>query len=124
MLLMDDAEVPASISQVLGQFVECPDSEHLRAVQVATAGSGLWSVGPECFATLVAHLGAAGHLSLRESAAALAAIPIVERRSLRQITRHAIDVAEAVAEDAKDGVMQIDDDDVLREVLRRLSAEG
>jgi hypothetical protein len=119
-LMLDDAELPVEVAEAVAGFVESATEARLLRVQVAVAQSGLWTVGPDCFVALVARLTAGEYLKLEEAARLLAALPYVERESLSPAAVHLVEVADAVVEDAKDGVMEIDDDAIFRDAVHKL----
>jgi hypothetical protein len=118
LLAVDGTKLPAEIETALNGFMEQASEDRLRLVQRAVARSGLWAIGPVRFVTLVANLAADGHLELADAAQALAAVPRQERKHLSAAARHLLDVADAVVEDARDGVMEVEEDEVFREALR------
>lgn len=114
-LLVDDAGLPPGVVEALSSFFENP--ERIVDVQLALAKSRMWSIGPECFAQVVAQLTVAGRLAMAQAAGALGAIPNVQRAGLSSEASRAVDVADAVIEDAADGLMNVEDDDLLRNAL-------
>lgn len=113
-----NADLPASVDAALSGFLEAASEDRLRLLQLAVARSGLWTVGPERFVMLVAHLTVAGHLELPDAAGALCCIPVVERHQLSRAAQHLVDVADVVLHDARDGIMEIHDDEIFRDALR------
>lgn len=119
-LAVEDAKLPTEIQTALNGLLEQASEERLRFVQQAVARARLWTVGPDRFVDLVAQLAANGHLTLAEAAQALAAVPRLERKQLSPAWQSLLEVADAVVEDARDRVMEIDDDTVFRDALRSL----
>lgn len=117
-LMVEDAELPLAVTEAIAGFLESATEDQLRRVQEAVVRSGLWMVGPDRFVCLLAQLTADRYLKLEEAARLLAGIPHVERRRLPPAAVHLIHVADAVVEDAKDGVMQIDDDQIFRDAVQ------
>ena len=119
-MAVEGMDLPAEIEAALNGFLGEAHEDKLRKVQQAVARAGLWKVGADRFVTLVAHLATQGMLEVPDAARALAGLPHVERRRLLPAARHLVSVADAVAEDAREGVMGIEDDDFFRDALRAL----
>lgn len=123
-LAVEDAGLPREVEAALNGLLEEASEARLRRVQQAVVRSGLWRVGTDRFVALVTRLATEGHLNLPDAARALADVPHSERRCLPQAAQHVLHVADAVVEDARDGVMEIEDDEIFREALRDLGASG
>jgi len=115
---LEENTLPSDVSAALDAFIEAGTEDRLRVLQQAVARSGLWTIGPEYFVALIARLTAERHLALPEAARALAAVPQTQRRRLDSSSKHLLDVADAVVEDARDGVMDIEADDTFWKALR------
>lgn len=114
-LLVDDAGLPLQVVEALSSFFD--DPSRTVDVQLAVVGARMWDIGAECFAEVVAYLALTSRLAVAQAAGALGAIPVGQRAGLSSEASHAIDVADAVVEDASDGLMKVEDDDLLREAL-------
>jgi hypothetical protein len=122
-LLVDDESLPSGVVESLSTFIG--DTQRLADVQLAVVDARSWNIGVEFFAELVAHLALTVRaLSLAKAAGALSSIPFPERSNLSPDASRATDVADAVTEDASDGVMAVDDDDILRDALTPLAARA
>ena len=123
-LAVEDAGLPTEVEEALNGLMEEASEARLRGVQQAVVRSGLWQLGVGRFVALVARLAAEGHLKIPDAARALAHLPHLERRRLPQPAQHLVDVADAVVEDARDGVMEIEDDETFRKALGDLDTSG
>ena len=123
-LAVEDAGLPGEVEEALNGLMAEAQEARLREVQQAVVRSGVWQIGMARFVALVARLGAEGHLKITDAALALARLPHPERRRLCQAAQHLLDVADAVVEDARDGVMEIEDDETFRKALGDLDASG
>lgn len=113
----EDAGFPREVDEALNGLMAEAQEARLRGVQQAVVRSGIWQIGVARFVALVARLAAEGHLQITDAARALACLPHAERRRLPQAAQHLLDVADAVVEDARDGVMEIEDDGTFRQAL-------
>lgn len=116
-LAVEDGGLPGEVEEALNGLMAEAQEARLRGVQQAVVRSGVWQIGVARFVALVARLAAEGHLKIPDAARALARLPHPERRRLPQAAQHLLDVADAVVEDACDGVMEIEDDETFRKAL-------
>jgi hypothetical protein len=119
-LIVEDETLPQAVSKTLDVFVQNANEEGLRRVQEAVARSKLLAIGSQRFVELVAQLMMTGQLTQTDGAALLSSVPYPERARLTGPAAHLVDVAAAVLEDARDGVMEVDEDQLLREAIASL----
>lgn len=109
-LLIEDDGLPRALDDALTGLVMSVNEESLRMVQKFVIGSGIWEIGVVRFVELVLRLVDGLWISIPEAAFALVQVPRLERLSLTAPAQRLLDLADAVVEDAREGVMQIEDD--------------
>lgn len=119
-VLVEGEALPSRVLDAFERFVEQPSEDSLRSAQEAVARSGLFGIGSEQFVHLAARLLTDGRLTGADAASLLAALPHRQRKGLAQAAAHLVEVADAVAEDARDGIMEVDDDQLLRDAAASL----
>jgi hypothetical protein len=117
-LLGGDEQLPESVRNALVAFAQEAGAERLRDVQEAVARESLHNIGTDAFVPLTALLAMDGRLDMKTAAMILAEVPYDRREHLSRSFNRLLDVAGAVVEDVRDGVMDVDDDALFANALQ------
>jgi hypothetical protein len=123
-LVVEDAGLSSDVEAAINGFLEEPSEPRLRLVQVAVVRSGLWLIGARRFVDLASRLATDRHLTLAEAARALAGVPLAERKRLDRDQQEVLRIADVVLEDAQEGFIEIEDDELLLTALRRTASRS
>ena len=117
-IVIEGDALPDALDRELNKFLQDPSVRNLTAMQLAAVRGGIWQVDPRLFVSLTLELTRTGILKASEAAHALTSIPRTERLKLAQGSQALLDIADAVVEDSRDNVMEIDDDATFSNALR------
>ena len=116
-LAIESPELPRAVEAALNFLLASPDWASVDAVRRAVAEASFWQIGSERFVLVVADLARRGLIEEAGAASILAACPHPTRRGLSQDSLRLVEVADAVCEDAREGVMGIDEGSSFRKAL-------
>jgi hypothetical protein len=122
-LVVEDPDLPVELTQAIDAFLADQDVRRLHDVQRAAAVANLLAIGPRRYVDLVADLINRGQLTTEQGARLLVSIPYVERRWLPPSHLRLVEIADAVVEDAEDGVMAVDDDNLFAQAVQQVLSE-
>jgi len=123
-LLLDGDGLPSDLYPALTAYAEDDSESHLRRVQRAAVGAGLWMLGPEFYTELVSRLVLDRQIDSYEAAYALCRVPYPQRDTLSSRARDLVEVASLVMEDEIEDRMRVEDDSIFLDAIRALLEES
>ena len=117
-LAVEGAELSPVVERALNSFLEQANEVNLRALQTAVISSGEVGIGAEPFVDLAVALIVHNLIEAGQAATALASLPYTTRAALSPEQEHIVQVADAVVEDAREGLLDVVDDNLLTEAAR------